>query len=79
MNISIEHVFDSKDYFDGADIHFSPKTISECEFMLGVENSTSNELIVERVQVAEFTVDENAPIYMEGYQALSQTDRKSVV
>lgn len=73
MNISIEHVFDSKAYFDGADIHFCPNPISECEFMLGVENSTSNELVVERVQVAEFTVDENAPIYMEGYQALSQT------
>lgn len=73
MNSSIDQVFARKEYFDGADELFHPVTVSDCEFKLGIFNSTNNDLSLREIQICEFNVPLDSPIYMEGYQMLSQT------
>ncbi len=73
MNNFIDQVFSRKEFFDGADEFFSPRFHTEKEFKLGVRNGNDVDVTINELQICEFNIPLDAPIYMEGYQMLSQT------
>lgn len=73
MTLSIEQVFAKQNFFNNAEMYFEPVMNNGREFKLTLSNIYDNDIVLNAVKITEFSIPEDSPIYMEGYQMLSQT------
>lgn len=73
MTLSIDQFFLKKKFFINSENFFEPIVNNGREFKLTYSNILDREITPHAVKISEFTIPESAPIYMEGYQMLSQT------
>src|SRR5574344_1117490 len=73
MTLSIEQVFAKQNFFNNAEMYFEPVMNNGREFKLTLSNIYDNDVVLNAVKITEFSIPEDSPIYMEGYQMLSQT------